>query len=44
MGPALKMSVVEAEGSGGRPAFVCDFGLLAAHRSVDREFCLGVEA
>lgn len=41
--PGLEESVVEAKGSGGGPAFVCDFGLLAAHRSVDREFGLRVE-
>ena len=43
-GPGLEESVVEAEGSGGRPAFVCDLGLLAAYGSVDGEFGLRVEA
>jgi hypothetical protein len=36
-------AVVEAEGSGEGPAFVVDFGLFAAHGSVDSEFGLGVE-
>src|SRR5271170_5557412 len=42
-GSCLEESIVEAKGSGGGPAFVCDLGLLAAHRSVDREFSLCVQ-
>ena len=36
-------TVVEAEGSGGGPAFAVDLGLLCADGSVDADFGLGVE-
>jgi len=36
-------TVVEAEGSGGGPAFAIDLGLLGADSSVDAKFGLGVE-